>query len=152
MNGIIDFIRDALPVRMEAAYGAVTGAVGVMGEYLFGEWNSALETLVVFMIADYVSGLLAAYIDPRSMLDSRVGFKGICKKIMILLLVAMAHCIDRATGQAIICTAVTWFFLGNEGLSILENAAKTGLPIPQKLRDTLAQLADEKHERREEAK
>lgn len=149
MNGIIEFFRQTLPVRSEAAYGTITGAVGVVSEYLFGEWNSALEALIFFMVADYVSGLLAAYASPTMKLDSRIGFRGICKKIMVLLLVAVAHSIDHATGQAIVETAVVWFFLGNEGLSIVENAGKAGLPIPEKLRTTLAQLANEKEERKE---
>ena len=69
---------------------------------------------------------------------------GFAKKILILLLVSLAHFIDSATGQAMVCTAVIWFFIGNEGLSVIENAAKAGVPIPQKLRATLAQLAEEK--------
>ncbi|NMD99895.1 phage holin family protein, partial [Selenomonas bovis] len=62
-------------------------------------------------------------------------------------LVSLAHFVDSATGQQIVCTAVVWFFFGNEGLSILENAAKAGVPIPSKLRATLAQLAEEKTEK-----
>lgn len=146
----MDFILQIIPVRKEAIWGSVAGSIGVISEYLFGTWNDALETLIFFMVADYVSGLLAAYSNPNMKLDSRIGFRGICKKIMILLLVAVAHFMDRVTGQAVICTAVTWFFIGNEGLSIIENAANAGLPIPKKLQNTLAQLTEEKEERRGE--
>lgn len=147
MNEVLEFCRQMLPVRREAAWGTITGAAGVASEYFFGAWNAALEALVWAMVIDYLTGVLAAYINPRLMLDSRTGFRGICKKILILLLVSLAHFVDGATGQQIVCTAVVWFFLGNEGLSILENAAKAGVPIPQKLRVTLAQLAEEKTEK-----
>ena len=144
MNEIVDVLRQMLPVRKEAAWGTMTGAAGVVSEYYFGAWNTALEALVWAMVIDYLTGVLAAYINPKIMLDSRTGFRGICKKIVILLLVSLAHFVDSATGQQIACTAVVWFFLGNEGLSILENAAKAGLPVPEKLKAALEQLASEK--------
>lgn len=147
VNEILEFCRQMLPVRKEALWGTATGAAGVASEYFFGAWNAALEALVWAMVIDYLTGVLAAYINPRLMLDSRTGFRGICKKILILLLVSLAHFVDSATGQQIVCTAVVWFFLGNEGLSILENAAKAGVPIPSKLRATLSQLAEEKTEK-----
>lgn len=149
MNEVLEFCRQMLPVRKEAVWGTTTGAVGVVSEYFFGAWSAALEALVWAMVIDYLTGVLAAYINPRLMLDSRTGFRGICKKILILLLVSLAHFVDSATGQQIVCTAVVWFFLGNEGLSILENAAKAGVPVPGKLRQTLKQLSAEKTERKE---
>lgn len=152
MNEVLEFCRQMLPVRKEVAWGTVTGAAGVASEYFFGAWNAALEALVWAMIIDYLTGVLAAYINPRLMLDSRTGFRGICKKILILLLVSLAHFVDSATGQQIVCTAAVWFFLGNEGLSILENAAKAGVPVPGKLRQTLKQLSVEKTERKENVK
>lgn len=152
VNEILEFCRQMLPVRKEALWGTVTGAAGVVSEYFFGVWNAALEALVWAMVIDYLTGVLAAYINPQLMLDSRTGFRGICKKILILLLVSLAHFVDSATGQQIVCTAVVWFFLGNEGLSILENAAKAGVPVPGKLRQTLKQLSVEKTERKENVK
>lgn len=152
VNEILEFCQQMLPVRKEAAWGTVTGAAGVASEYFFGAWNAALEALVWAMIIDYLTGVLAAYINPQLMLDSRTGFRGICKKILTLLLVSLAHFVDSATGQQIVCTAVTWFFLGNEGLSILENAAKAGVPIPDRLRQTLQQLSTEKTERKDDVK
>ena len=85
-------------------------------------------------------------------LDSRKGFRGIAKKLMILLLISLAHFVDQATSQTVIQTVAIWFFLGNEGLSIIENAANAGLPVPQKLRETLEQLKNEKDEKKGEQK
>lgn len=152
VNEILEFCRQMLPVRKEALWGTATGAAGVVSEYFFGVWNVTLEALVWAMVIDYLTGVLAAYINPQLMLDSRTGFRGICKKILTLLLVSLAHFVDNATGQQIVCTAVVWFFLGNEGLSILENAAKAGVPVPGKLRQTLKQLSVEKTERKENLK
>lgn len=152
VNEILEFCRQMLPVRKEALWGTATGAAGVASEYFFGAWNAALEALVWAMAIDYLTGVLAAYINPQLMLDSRTGFRGICKKILTLLLVSLAHFVDSATGQQIVCTAVTWFFLGNEGLSILENAAKAGVPIPDRFRQTLQQLSTEKTERKDDVK
>lgn len=141
---LIELIKDFTPVPTERAWGAITGGIGVLSSYLFGAWSAALEALVVAMVIDYVSGVLAAYVNPNLALNSQRGFRGICKKTMILLLVCLAHFTDVATGQAVICVAVTWFFIGNEGLSIVENAAKMGLPVPGKLKAALEQLATEK--------
>lgn len=142
---MLELIKSSLPVQTERVWGTITGVMGVVSSYLFGAWNDALEALIVAMVIDYVSGVLAAYVNPHLALNSQRGFRGICKKIMILLLVCLAHFMDdAATGQAVICVAVTWFFLGNEGLSIVENAAKMGLPVPGKLKAALEQLATEK--------
>ena len=141
---MVELIKSFAPVQMERVWGTITGVLGVVSSYLFGAWNDALEALIVAMLIDYVSGVLAAYVNPNLALNSQRGFRGICKKIMILLLVCLAHFMDLATGQAVICTAVIWFFLGNEGLSIVENAAKMGLPVPEKLKAALEQLKKEK--------
>lgn len=144
MNVIIEAIRSLVPVRVEALWGTTTGAIGMVTTYLFGAWNSVLEALIFAMVIDYISGVLAAYVNPDMALDSHRGFQGICKKLMILLLVSLAHFMDNAMGQQLICVAITWFFLGNEGLSILENAGKAGVPIPAKLKNTLKQLSEER--------
>ena len=144
---MVELIKSFAPVQMERVWGTITGVLGVVSSYLFGAWNDALEALIVAMLIDYVSGVLAAYVNPNLALNSQRGFRGICKKIMILLLVCLAHFMDAATGQAVICTAVIWFFLGNEGLSIVENAAKMGLPVPEKLKAALEQLASEKKDK-----
>lgn len=147
MNDIVLVIKSLIPIRVEAVWGTITGVVGVAAEILFGAWSDALAALVVAMLIDYVSGVIAAYINPALSLNSQRGFRGILKKIMILLLVSLGHVLDTAMHQQIICSAVMYFFLGNEGLSIVENAAKAGVPIPTKLRDQLEQLMEEKEGR-----
>ena len=121
-------------IRMLAAL--VGGAAG----YFLGGADGLLIALLVFMALDYATGLMCAVMDKK--LSSAVGFKGICKKVLILMLVGMANIIDvhvLGTGSAL-RSAVICFYLSNEGLSLLENAAHVGLPIPDRLRDALSQL------------
>ena len=143
MNETIMFLRGIIPTQVQIEWGVVVSILGTIMSYLLG-WNGVLEALLCAMVLDYLSGLLAAYINPHMKLDSRRGFRGIGKKIMILLLVSLAHFADYATGQNIVQTIAVWFFLGNEGLSILENAANAGVPVPEKLKKTLEQLKSEK--------
>ncbi|WP_314905024.1 phage holin family protein [Selenomonas artemidis] len=143
MTEVLNFLREMIPVQLQIEWGAIASVLGTVCCYALG-WNSILEALVIAMAVDYISGLLAACIDPKRKLDSRIGFRGVVKKVMILLLVALAHAIDQATGQTVIQIGVIWFFIGNEGLSIIENAAAAGLPIPKKLREKLEQLSSEK--------
>ena len=143
MNEVIVFLRELIPTQVQSEWGAIASVVGAAVSYALG-WNGVLEALLCAMVLDYLSGLLAAYINPHMMLDSRRGFRGIGKKIMILLLVSLAHFADYATGQTIVQTIAIWFFLGNEGLSIIENAANVGVPVPEKLKKTLEQLKIEK--------
>ena len=140
---ILSILRSWMPTGTEAQVGTATGAGGALVSYFLG-WNEALEALLVLMVIDYMTGLLAAYICPDMKLNSIRGLKGICKKIMILLLVVLAHELEKAAGVPAVQSVVTWFFIGNEGLSIIENAAKAGIPVPAKLRDTLEQLQTEK--------
>lgn len=147
MNEIISFFRDFVPVRVQFEWGAVVSMVGTAFSFAFGSLDGVLEALIYAMVIDYMSGIMAAYVNPELALNSQKGFRGICKKIMILMLVSMAHIIDAAFGQAMVYSVVLWFFIGNEGLSIIENAAKAGVPIPAKLRDTLEQLSHEKEKR-----
>ena len=136
-----------IPVKIEVIWGAAAGMFGLLTAQLFGEWTTALNTLLTLMILDYISGLLAAYINPRLALNSQKGFKGIARKIFILLIVALAHHIDMALGTSEIITVAVWFYIGNEGLSIIENAAKAGVPIPDSLRNSLEQLSRQKKAR-----
>ena len=139
-------MKDILPVRVQIEWGGVMSAVGTAFCYVVGAWDGVMEALVFAMVIDYISGMIAAYINPDSKLNSQRGFRGICKKIMILLLVSLAHFLDQATNQQLIHSAVVWFFLGNEGLSIIENAAKAGIPVPEKLKSSLEQLNHQKSE------
>lgn len=140
---ILSILRGWMPTGTEAQVGTATGAGGALVSYFLG-WNEALEALLVLMVIDYMTGLLAAYICPDMKLNSTRGLKGICKKIMILLLVVLAHELEKAAGVPAVQSVVTWFFIGNEGLSVIENAAKAGVPIPKRLRDTLEQLTKER--------
>ena len=145
MNELMNLVREIVPVTVQIERGAAVSAIGVVGSFMLG-WDNGVQLLACAMIIDYVSGMLAAYISPDLSLNSQRGFRGICRKTMILLLVSLAHLID-SDGSFGVHSAVTWFFIGNEGLSIIENAAKAGVPIPAKLRDTLEQLSHEKEKR-----
>ena len=114
---------------------------GVIGS-IFGEVDGFLYALLVLMVMDYLTGIMAAILEKN--LSSTVGMKGIFKKVMILFLVALAHLIDfhvMKQGGAV-RTAVIFFYFSNEGLSILENATRVGLPIPKRIRQLLAQLQE----------
>lgn len=143
----LNMIRGWIPTGTEVQIGGITSAIGAVLTYFIG-WNDALEALLTLMVIDYATGLLAAYINPNLKLDSHKGFRGICKKIVIILLIVLAHELEKATGIPTVQSIVVWFFIGNEGLSILENSAKAGVPVPEKLRKTLEQLSSEKGERK----
>lgn len=106
--------------------------------YVFGGVDVAFKCLIIIMIIDYVTGVMANILN----LDSKVGFKGIAKKVMILGLVAVGAQVDKAMGtDGYMCrTIVTMFYIANESLSIVENSAKIGLPVPKKLIECLEQL------------
>ena len=101
-----------------------------------------LFALLAFVVIDYITGIMCAVVDKK--LSSEVGFKGIFKKVLIFALVGIGHILDtRVIGSgSVIGTAVIFFYLSNEGVSLLENAAYLGLPIPQKLKSVLEQLHD----------
>lgn len=146
MNELYEVLQDLVPTQVQLEWGVIVSFLGSVFSFIFG-YNIVVEALLVAMCLDYVSGIIAAYVNPEMALNSQKGFKGICKKITILILVSLAHFIDLATSQNFIHIVVTWFFLGNEGLSIVENAAKIGVPIPAKLKKSLEQLSNEKYKR-----
>ena len=118
---------------------ALTVAGGWIGWFL-GGLDGLVYALIAFVVIDYITGLMCAVLDKK--LSSEVGFRGIFKKVLIFSLVAIGHIIDRNVigDGSVIRTAVIFFYLSNEGISILENAAHIGLPVPQKLKDVLEQL------------
>lgn len=119
------------------------GIGGFMGWFL-GGLDGFLYALIVFVVVDYITGLMAAFIQKK--LSSDTGFKGICKKVAVFCLVGVGHILDAqviGTGS-VLRTAVIFFYLSNEGISIIENVAIIGLPVPQKLIDVLEQLREEK--------
>lgn len=112
--------------------------------YFLGGWDGTLYALVMFITIDYVTGVMCAISDRR--LSSEVGFKGIAKKVFILCLVGIGSMLDRniaGTGDTV-RTAVIFYYLSNEGISILENAARLGLPVPPKIQKVLEQLKEDK--------
>lgn len=121
---------------------AAAAAIGGTLAYLFGGWDGLLIALVIFMAVDYATGVMCAIVNKK--LSSAVGFRGLFKKVLILMLVGIGHLLDTAVlgGGAALRTAVICFYMANEGVSLLENASRLGLPIPKKLKDVLAQLHD----------
>lgn len=109
--------------------------------YFLGGWDIFLYTLVAFVVVDYITGVLRAIVEKK--LSSRIGAHGIAKKVALFLVVGIGHLIDtnliNGTG-APLRTAVIFFYIANEGVSLLENATAIGLPVPEKLKNILEQL------------
>ena len=133
-----DFSVDLVWAKIQMAFAAIGGWLG----YFLGGVDGLLIALLVFVVLDYVTGVMCAIIDKK--LSSEVGFKGLFRKVLIFALVGVAHIIDVnvvGTGSAL-RSAVICFYLSHEGVSVLENAAHLGLPVPDKLRNILTQLHD----------
>lgn len=110
--------------------------------YFLGGWDGLLYALIAFVAIDYVTGVMCAI--SNHTLSSEVGFKGICRKVLIFLLVGIGSILDAHVigSGSVLRTAVIFFYISNEGVSILENAARLGLPVPEKIRVVLEQLHD----------
>lgn len=107
--------------------------------YLLGGWDISLKCLIIVIVLDYITGVLSAIYNKK--LDSKIGLKGILKKFGYLCIIALSVIIDKIMGETgVIRTLVIYFFVANDGLSIIENMAKMGVPLPKKLIDTLNQL------------
>lgn len=121
---------------------AIAAAGGWLG-YFLGGCDGLIYALAIFVAADYITGVMCAVVNKR--LSSEIWFKGICKKLLIFILVGIAHILDeRIIGDgSIIRTAAVFFYISNEGISVLENAAALGLPVPEKLASVLRQLKEE---------
>lgn len=119
---------------------AIFAALCALASYIFGDWDGLMIALVIFIIADYISGVIAAAVEKN--LSSEVGAKGIAKKIFMLLIVAVANIIDiNVIGEGHTLKTVTMiFYICNECISLLENAGRIGVPVPKKLLDVLSQL------------
>lgn len=126
-------------MRVDNVYKAILPTLSVVAGFLFGGWSVLLTILLVFMVGDYISGVVAAGYEGK--LSSRVGGWGIARKIMILAIVAVAHLVDTALGDAhLFRDAAIFFYLSNELLSLLENAGRLGAPIPPMLQKAIAVL------------
>lgn len=125
---------------VQMVFASIGGWIG----WMLGGIDGFLYALIAFVVIDYLTGIMASILEQK--LSSEVGFRGIFKKVLTFVLVGVAHIIDFyiiGSGSAI-RTAVIFFYISNEGISILENTAKIGLPIPDKLRNVLEQLKEEK--------
>ena len=123
---------------IQLAFAAVGGWLG----YFLGGCDGLLYALIAFVAIDYITGVMCAISDKT--LSSEVGFRGICRKMLIFLLVGIGHIVDvQVIGSGgVLRTAVIFFYLSNEGVSLIENAAHLGLPVPDKLKAVLEQLHD----------
>ncbi|MCB6415042.1 phage holin family protein [Faecalimonas umbilicata] len=122
----------------QLAFAAIGGGLG----WFFGEMDGFFYALIAFVVIDYLTGVMCAILDKT--LSSNVGFRGIFRKVLIFVMVGIGHVIDTqliGNGDAL-RTAVIFFYISNEGVSLLENAAHVGLPVPEKLKNVLAQLHD----------
>lgn len=121
---------------IQIAFSAIGGFIG----WLLGGFDGFLYALIAFAVIDYITGVMCAISDKK--LSSEVGFKGICRKVLVFVLVGIGNLVDvYVLGEAgVLRTAVIFFYLSNEGVSLLENSAHLGLPIPQKLKSVLEQL------------
>ena len=135
---------------IQLAFTALGGWLG----YFLGGCDGLLYTLLAFVILDYLTGIMCAIVDHK--LSSAIGFRGIFRKVLIFALVGVGHLLDlQVLGSVgVLRTAVIFFYLSNEGVSLVENAAHLGLPIPEKLKAVLEQLHDraEKEEDHEQTK
>jgi toxin secretion/phage lysis holin len=123
---------------IQFAFAAIGGWLG----WFLGGCDGLLIALILFAVTDYITGFMCAVADKK--LSSAVGFKGICRKVLIFIMVGIANILDVqviGTGS-VLRTAVIFFYISNEGVSLVENAAHLGLPVPDKLKDVLEQLHD----------
>lgn len=131
---------------MKNAIFAVVGIAGSCLSWFFGGWNMALQTLIIFMTVDYITGFVVAGFFKKSSktkngrLSSRIGFKGLCRKGVILLMVLVACRLDMLVGTDFIRNTVVIAYCTNEAISIIENAAKMGVPIPKAITNAIESL------------
>ena len=120
----------------------VLSAIGGWLGWFLGGCDGLLYALLAFVVIDYITGVMCAVVDHT--LSSAVGFKGICRKVLIFALVGIGHILDTQVigSGSVLRTAVIFFYISNEGVSLVENAAHLGLPIPEKLKAVLEQLHD----------
>ena len=126
--------------RSSEAVKLVLAGVGTGGIYLFGAWDVILKALIALVVIDYVTGVMAAFVEKT--LNSEIGTRGIIKKVCIFLVIAIANIVDISTGldELYLRTAVIWFFIANESLSALENMGRLGVPLPEFLKQSLEKL------------
>ena len=126
--------------KIQIIIDSIAGAVGAVLGFMYGEVNGLFWALIAFMALDYITGVIVAVIEKR--LSSEVGFRGLAKKFLILVFVAVGHIADTYIlgGTPAAMSAVMLFYMANEGISIIENAAALGLPVPKKLTSIMEQI------------
>ena len=132
--------------KIQIIIDSIAGAVGAVLGFMYGEVTGLFWALIAFMATDYITGVVVAAINKQ--LSSEVGFRGLAKKLMILVFVSLGHIADMYVlgGTPVAMSAVMLFYIANEGLSIIENAGNLGLPLPKKLKDIMVQLKKESEE------
>lgn len=135
--------------KMEKIFNSCVAVIATFFTYLFGVWDAAIGVLIVLMVLDYITGVLNGYLTKT--LNSEIGFKGLLKKFLILIVMIIAVMLDRLmnTGDWVFRTLVCYFYIANEGISLLENISIMGVPIPTKIKDALEQLNNEETEKQE---
>lgn len=128
----------------------IFAAIGGWLGWFLGGCDGLMIALIIFVVADYITGVMCAVADKK--LSSAVGFKGICRKVLIFILVGIANALDIYVldHAGVLRTAIIFFYISNEGLSLIENSSHLGLPIPEKLKDVLAQLHDREEKESED--
>ena len=126
--------------KIQIIIDSIAGAVGAVLGFMYGEVTGLFWALIAFMALDYITGVIVAVIEKR--LSSEVGFRGLAKKFLILVFVAVGHIADTYIlgGTPATMSAVMLFYIANEGISIIENAAALGLPVPKKLTSIMEQI------------
>lgn len=130
MQELQGVLQALVPDKAEAVIGTVSGTIGAFFTLLFGGWTDALMMLIIAMGIDFVTGMLAAAIQPTTKFEYSKGVVGIGKKATILLIVALGHIADIALGASVVEYAVIYAYLANEALSIIGNAEAAGVPVP----------------------
>ena len=129
-------------VGMKEFICAACAGLGTFLSFVFGDWDVALQCLIIAIAIDYISGIIKAFINKE--LSSKIGVKGLLKKVGVLLIVALATLIDKITGESgMVRTLVIYYFVANEGLSVIENLGEAGLPIPDVIKKALKSLKNE---------
>lgn len=140
MSYLISYLKETFTGKSAAA-GVVGASFGTLATWLFGSWELGVQILFTCMILDYAMGVICGTKDKK--LSSSIGFNGLKKKFTIIIILILAVLVDRLLGQGwIFRTLVIYFYIAMEGVSILENAAKLGVPFPPALKDALVQLKE----------
>jgi toxin secretion/phage lysis holin len=137
--------------RLDVVFKSLTTTIGGIVGFFLGGWTGPLRILVSLSIVDYISGLIAGGVEKK--LSSKVGFKGIAKKVMMFMLVAVGNLVDLSIGKGhVFRDAIIFFYIWNEVLSIIENAGRIGLPVPEQLRSAIEILKGKEKKAREETR